>query len=87
MADRERFYLCLAGVLRALRAERGWSVSELSERCGVGERTIRRLERGTNTGRVRADTVMRVAYGMGVTPCEVFRQVDERMGNKILFPH
>ncbi|WP_308755117.1 helix-turn-helix transcriptional regulator [uncultured Anaerotruncus sp.] len=80
MADRERFYLCLAGVLRALRAECGWGVSELSERCGVSERTIRRLERGTDTGRVRADTVMRIAYGMGVTPCEVFRRVDERMG-------
>ena len=53
MADRERFYLCLAGVLRALRAECGWGVSELSERCGVSERTIRRLERGTDTGRVR----------------------------------
>lgn len=80
MSDRERFYLCLAEVLRELRAERGWSVRELSRRSGVGEPLIRKLERGTDVGRVGAGKIMELADAFDVTPYEVFRRVDERMG-------
>ena len=32
--------------LRALRAERGWSVADLAERCGVSARTVEGWEQG-----------------------------------------
>lgn len=80
MTDKERFFLCLAEVLRELRTERGWSVRELSRESGVSERLIRRLERGTDVGRVSTGKIMELAYTFGVTPYEVFRRVDERLG-------
>ena len=79
MSDKERFYLCLAEVLRELRAEHRWSVRELSQESGVSERLIRKLERGTDV-RVGAGKIMELADAFGVTPYEVFRRVDERMG-------
>ena len=80
MTDKERFYLCLAEVLRELRAEHGWSVRELSRESGMSERLIRKLERGTDVGRVGAGKIMGLADAFGVTPYGVFRRVDERMG-------
>lgn len=64
MTDKERFYLCLAEVLRELRAEHGWSVRELSRESGVSERLIRKLERGTDVGRVGAGKIMELADGV-----------------------
>ena len=67
-------------MLRELRAEHGWSVRELSRESGMSERLIRKLERGTDVGRVGAGKIMGLADAFGVTPYEVFRRVDERMG-------
>ena len=48
----------LAGRVRALRLERGWTQQEMAERAGLTLATYRRFER---TGRIALERLLRIA--------------------------
>jgi HTH-type transcriptional regulator / antitoxin HipB len=48
----------LAGRVRAMRLQRGWTQQELAERAGLTPATYRRFER---TGRIALERLLRVA--------------------------
>lgn len=51
--------------IRALRAERGWSLDELAERCHLGPSTLSRIETGHR--RLALDHLVSIAQALGVT--------------------
>jgi transcriptional regulator with XRE-family HTH domain len=66
----------LAAMLRELRAARGWSLDEASERLGVGRRSLVALERGG--GNPSLSTLLRLAEGYGVGFAELLGDVRKR---------
>ena len=56
-----------------LRRERGWTQEKLAEECGVGIRTIQRLEAGSDAS---LETLLMVANALGVPVRELFTTID-----------
>lgn len=56
-----------------LRRERGWTQEKLAEECGVGIRTIQRLEAGSDAS---LDTLSMVAEALGVPVRDLFTTID-----------
>ena len=64
-----------------LRRERGWTQEKLAEECGVGIRTIQRLEAGNDAS---LDTLSRVASALGVAVRELFTTIDSAEMNGVV---
>ncbi len=60
--------------IRALRAARGWSLEELSDRCGVRFETVSRVERGVQEPTL--GTLERLCGPLGVTLRELLPDDD-----------
>lgn len=56
----------VAGALRKLRADRGWSLREVSRRCGVSAAYLCRMESGEFD--MRLETIAKVAVPLGISP-------------------
>lgn len=56
-----------------LRRERGWTQEKLAEECGVGIRTIQRLEAGRDAS---LETLALVAEALGVPVRDLFTTID-----------
>jgi transcriptional regulator with XRE-family HTH domain len=56
--------------LKALRAARGWSQSELARRSGVSQAYIWQIEKGVRGENLGLDTVRKLAHALDVTPDE-----------------
>jgi transcriptional regulator with XRE-family HTH domain len=56
-----------------LRRERGWTQEKLADECGVGIRTIQRLEAGSDAS---LETLSLVADALGVPVRELFRTIE-----------
>jgi transcriptional regulator with XRE-family HTH domain len=58
--------------VRKFREERDLSQDALAERAGMPQVTISAIERGTRTP--GADTLWKLAQGLGVSPNDIFRE-------------
>ena len=68
--------------LQRLRAERGWSQTEVAERSGVPQPTISKIERGRKP---RPATGMRIAKAFGMTLDEFDPYALYRSGRSVAF--
>lgn len=59
--------------LRTLRKKRGLTLRQLEDKTGIGKDAISEIERGQR--QPRADTLARLAEGLGVSPQELLREV------------
>ncbi|NIR32702.1 MAG: helix-turn-helix transcriptional regulator, partial [Gammaproteobacteria bacterium] len=50
--------------IKALRQERGLTLQQVSDRCGVSVSTLSKIENGQGSGTV--NTMLKVARGLGV---------------------
>lgn len=67
--DRERETIMAAGAqVRTLRERRGWSQTELAERCGSDQRQISDIERGELTQGPTLATLARLSHALGIDP-------------------
>ena len=64
-----------------LRRERGWTQEKLAEECGVGIRTIQRLEAGNDAS---LETLSMVANALGVPVRELFTTIDSAEMNGVV---
>lgn len=62
---------------RALRDERGWSLSEMAAHSGLGRATLYRVERGDN---IRLSTVAKVAGAFGTDAAQMLAPDGEVTG-------
>jgi Zn-dependent peptidase ImmA (M78 family)/transcriptional regulator with XRE-family HTH domain len=60
--------------VRSLRERRGWSLSELARRAGIGVSTLSEIEAGQSAPRL--DTLVALAHALGA-PLETFLHADE----------
>lgn len=63
-----RTTLLLGERIRALRAKRGYSLADLSERTGIDRCNISKLENGRGPVSPELATVVALARGLGVEP-------------------
>lgn len=61
----DHIHATLAGQIRAMRVERGWSQAELGERCGMAQERISRLEDPLYRG-VTISSLKRIAKAFDV---------------------
>lgn len=66
----------IAARLKALRAERGWSLDELATRSGVSRSTLSRLENAETSP--TTDILARIAAAMGLTLTRIVHLAEER---------
>lgn len=57
--------------IRALRLQKGWTLEELSFRCGVHANYLGDAERGRRN--ISVSSLNRIASGLGVEPAALFR--------------
>lgn len=57
----------LGDTIRELREQRGWSQSDLAERCGTFQQTIGRYESGTHEPKASMITALSAAFGVTVS--------------------
>lgn len=68
----------LGKIVKAARKTKGYTVTKFSSlrKCGISERTIRRLENSAKTGyNPKLDTLVHVANGLGVSLDTLVNQI------------
>ena len=63
-------------VVRKLREDRGWSMTELARRAGIGRQAVGKVE--TNNGGQRRGNLERVAKALGFSEPEIYAMVPRR---------
>lgn len=63
----------LAGKLRELRTQKGWTQEEVSRRSGLDRRYISYLEQPEKAGRPSADAFLKLAHAFNIKPEELYQ--------------
>lgn len=59
--------------LQRERAARGWSLTDLHEKSGIGMGTLSRYESPSNKGRPKHENVLKLARAFGIDPGDILR--------------
>ncbi len=70
----KRLAVCMGAVVRALRAEIGWSQEEFAARCGLHRTYIGSIERGEKT--ITIDTAQKLAQAFGISLSQLFQRLE-----------
>jgi transcriptional regulator with XRE-family HTH domain len=65
----------LGNIVKALRQERGWSLADLSQRCGITPSTLSKVERSQLS--LTYDRILQLANGLGVAVDQLFRTSEQ----------
>lgn len=70
--------------LSVFRAAAGLTRAALSEKCGVSQDWIYKIEKGKNTS---IETLLKICDGIGVQPAGVLLNIDQKNGEQIFVAH
>jgi len=72
-----------ASQIRSARAALGWSAKELSDRAGVGTRTIMRFEQAEGVPPSRSSTLLDIKTALEAAGIEFIGSLNDRPGVRI----